>query len=513
MEYNDDNANDAPPDDQLPQEKADAAEKHAEVKQHAPSEAVTAAPSPVEAASSPPAATIIAPPSRTGQVSPSDAASNPFETPDVPQQRTVKQSLSSPGSAQVGYAHTATTRTRSGGYDRVSGDDAPMGGVTLERLHVSALAKPEPTQRWAVGPTRKNLRDLFNSKEVEAAKLIDKYDANKNKVLDTTELRPLLTDYASAKVKDADIRYIMMIADANRDDNISQEEVLFALSAWFAFNEMGQSVGAAFKKHKVGYDRPLPPVQDMHDFLETLNDQQPVTMEEATYVREVALALGATESKSTYEQMRRAVAAWYLNIERGSTSKTQLGVQALHDAKDKLQTDYTFMKGDFHLRNPDTQRLIVVLVIVFLLFPICNMKLSDWFPTGYTCEHPHLSILLWWMGLVMLLLGVTIAFAMGAHSWSFLSEVPYIVLGSRCAVGMMTVIAIMLELFGASHVMSCSAQRCGFVIWSVSQFTFFVVPSTVGILVCCGLPFLVAKEHYNNLAVDRSITEGGNAVE
>lgn len=340
-------------------------------------------------------------------------------------------------------------------------------------------------------------------KEMEAAKLIQKYDLNGNKLLEPDELELLLQDYnGGRRPKPDEVKYITKIADLDYDGCISQAEILSGLSAWHAFNHMPRAVGAAMAKYKVGYG-PLPSTEALRDFLEVLNESQPVPIEEAEYVRAVALSVGASESSATIEQMRKAVAAWYIHIERGESSKEQLAYSTAANVQERIK-DFTVLKGELDLHSPHTQMLAGVIALVVIVIPGINLVIAQTFPSNYQCEHPHLSDLLWWTSLVTLILAMCAAFA-GLTFLDRCADWPNAKMVLRAAAAAALVIGLMLELFGYVHVSSCSAGRCGFVLWNACQFTFFVQPVLVSLMVCCGLPVLYAHEYYSNSLVDQDL--------
>jgi len=58
--------------------------------------------------------------------------------------------------------------------------------------------------------------------------------------------------------------------------------------------------------------------------------------EEVEYVQSLAVGLGATAGCATTEQMRKAIAAWYINIERAETPAASLALAGLQDAQKKV---------------------------------------------------------------------------------------------------------------------------------------------------------------------------------
>jgi len=319
------------------------------------------------------------------------------------------------------------------------------------------------------------------------------------------ELRHLLRDYNNdLPVKDSELKFIQRVADKDSDGCISQNEVLFAVSAWNAFNYMPKSAGAAFKKYQVGYG-PLPSTDELRNFLEVLNDSQPVDLEEAIFVRRTAMSLGAQEQQATYEQMRKAVAVWYSHIERGQTSKSQLRNLAMADMKQNIEEDVTLLKGEFSLRSRSTRIMIVIVIIVFILVPISNIWLADNNHATYQCEHPHLDGILWWSGVMMMVFGVSILLTICVHQ----REEQTLKTVIRAICGITAVIVAMIEVFGVTHVMSSSMMRCGFLLWTSSQMTFFVLPTAFVMLILCGVPTLYYFELTRNQRVDSELRDQG----
>merc|ERR1712008_35515 len=61
-----------------------------------------------------------------------------------------------------------------------------------------------------------------------------------------------------------------------------------------------------------------------------------VEMEEVEYVHSLAVGLGATAECATTDQMRKAIAAWYINLERAETPATTLALAGLQDAQKRV---------------------------------------------------------------------------------------------------------------------------------------------------------------------------------
>jgi len=183
---------------------------------------------------------------------------------------------------------------------------------------------PPPTPRWACGQQRRQLRDNFNSIEMGTLQILKTYDFDNSGTLDMKELKLLLQDYSDQgkPVSDDEVSFVMMVAKKNPDHKNDQQDIVFGLRAWHAWNHMPMSVCAAFTRHQIGQGLPLPSMQALQELMSTLNEPQPVDMVEVDYVRSLAVGLGATTEHATPDQMRKAIAAWYLNIERAETAST-----------------------------------------------------------------------------------------------------------------------------------------------------------------------------------------------
>jgi len=225
----------------------------------------------------------------------------------------------------------------------------PKGYAPLSNeqpLGTGPTSFPAPAQRWACGQQRLQLRDSFNSLEISALQIMKTYDLDNNGHLDMKELRPLLKDYCDRDkpVTDDEVAYVMKVADKNQDQTIDHQELFFGLRAWHAWNNMPKSVGAAFTRYKMGQGLPMPSVETLREAMLTINECQPVENEEVEYVHSLAIGLGASAESSTTDQMRKAVAAWYLNVDRSDTSTTDIAMASFKETSKKLNVQVSNWK-------------------------------------------------------------------------------------------------------------------------------------------------------------------------
>ena len=122
----------------------------------------------------------------------------------------------------------------------------------------------------------------------------------------------------------ADVDSVLTVADESRDRALSEAEVLNVIRAWYSWRNLPELVDPAVQAFGIT-EGPLPSAEELINFFEFVNESQPVILEEAAPVKSLALVLGATEDHVTDAQIRGAVAAWYLQIEREESGIAHLG--------------------------------------------------------------------------------------------------------------------------------------------------------------------------------------------
>jgi len=342
---------------------------------------------------------------------------------------------------------------------------------------------------WQCGEQRLELRQRFNMKEIDVADIMRRYDMDRNRLLDPGELRQVLQDYnAGRPPRDEELNFIMKIADTNHDQRISQDEVMFALRTWYAFTHMPPSVGHAFTKCGF-HGGAMPSVEAFQQLLLTVNEYQPVSTGEAAFVFRTAAHLSGSNSDVTLEQLRQAVAAWYLNIERSDTSNVSMLVKAAQDAHKKafnLSHLNLLFTGDCNYKAKGTRILGLVSLVVLVVIPCFEIIMADAYPTNWKCEHPHISVLLWSTGVLSLSLGLGLAGAVIATHFNC-GAVKIFFWVFACAVA---VIICIVTAIGADNVLWSSGGRCGFALWHFAHFMWIEVPVLVIGFLICGLPIM-----------------------
>lgn len=366
---------------------------------------------------------------------------------------------------------------------------------------------PGEAAHWQCGEQRLALRLKYNMKELDATEIIRKYDTNRSKALDCGELRDLLQDLVGGRpTRENELNFIMQVADKSHDQCISQEEVLVGIRAWYAFNNMPKSVGHAFSKHSTG-GGPMPSIEVLKDCLLTLNEHQPVKIDEAAFVRRMAFSVGGSEEHVTVEQMRQAVAVWYLHIERGNTGHAALLGKSAIDTHSKVILRARLsdvFQGE--CKHTDRETLIIGATMLFLVVvPTLEILMASKFPTTRKCQHPHLSSLLHSTGVLGLLL------ALGVWSATLATHLKLrsIKICLWVFVATLSAILAVCTAAGASKVLWSSSASCGFTLWHFAHLVWIEVPVLLAAAVCCGLPILYfsmgSQEFLKNHDLDESL--------
>jgi hypothetical protein len=409
---------------------------------------------------------------------------------------------------------------------------APLSKEQPLGSRVSSL--PPPAQRWSCGQQRLQLRDSFNSLEISALQILKHYDLDNNGFLDIKELRPLLKDHSDRdKVTDDELAYFMLVADKNNDENIDQQELFFGLRAWHAWNNMPKSVGAAFTRYNIGQGLAMPSKEKLKEAMLTLNESQPIEQDEAEYVHSLAISLGARAERATTDQMRKAIAAWYLNVERSDTNTTDIAMASLKETSKKLNVTVgnlkeqaagitsKFSKGNSDrsssivdqaaldagvastntaggwtnaedipntpadLRkmlqdSPPWALIIVAVVLLFTLVPYVILVFVMWYKVA-TLERKHTcqSNLRFPLGIWVMTELSSWAFAVYCACKDKNEEI------KKCSACVLMLARVCILITGIIATQAAHREDCNHALYDTSQFLFVYVPLFVLALFCC----------------------------
>jgi len=387
-----------------------------------------------------------------------------------------------------------------------AGSNAWMSGATSSRF-------PSEAPQWRCGQQRLMLRKSFNLKEISATAIMGRYDVNRNSMIDPSELERLLRDLNGGKPREDELAFITRVVDKNSNQSLSLPEVLIGLRASFAWHHLPESVGLMMSKYNIG-NGPLRPAE-LQKCLLALNEQQPVTWEEVNYVRRSALSFGGSEEHVSFENVRQAIAVWYLHIERGSTDHEVLIAMSTKDAHERVVARgrlRQLLAGDFNTRDAAAVVFTAVFLLFLIVLPVFEIAMAFWFPTTLDCEHPHLSLLLRSNGVLGLLLAASLAGTVLAARYQFScycfssADVRTFFWGFA---GILMAFIVLCTGLGASKVLWSSSARCGPPLWHFAHLVWIEAPLLLLSLACCGLPILYmcagSREMLKNRELDNSL--------
>jgi len=261
--------------------------------------------------------------------------------------------------------------------------------------------------------------------------------------------------------------------------------------AWYAWTHLPSWLDEALASTcPSGCTTSLIPAATLQELLLELNQLQPVEASEAAAVREVALALGASEVSVEAEQLRQAIAVWYLHVERGGAMPPEvLAAGAVAEAHRWILRQsglQQFWEGRCDRKATSTRLLTLLAFFLGAVLPSFEMWVARRQPTPVTCEHPHLGELLHATGMLGLVLTVSLLATTAttkarAHS------------GIACSftfTGTTAIVNIVVHAFGLSQVLTSTGDRCGVFLWHFCHFVYLLFPSLLCVFACCGLPFL-----------------------
>mmetsp|Transcript_65437 Transcript_65437/g.122048 ORF Transcript_65437/g.122048 Transcript_65437/m.122048 type:complete len:456 (-) Transcript_65437:15-1382(-) len=411
----------------------------------------------------------------------------------------------------------------------------------------SRVAHPPPCSRQACGFQRLKLRARFNLQEISAMKLMAKYDRDRSGALEREELLRLLTDYNDGAHPTAeDVDYILKVTGKDLDKAISVDDLLFALKVWYAYQHLPSSVTAGLRKHGA-IGAPLLREREMQDLLQTLNDRVFVPLEEARWVRETALLVGASEYRVSSEQLHQAIAVWYLHMEREKTDNMQLAIQTAQEMQKNMAgiagrviqaTESGTIRSDTDLEsyrsvtssstppesptssylmggNPPKEKtppvqmqdavLLACLGVIVSIFGLWLILMSAIHSVPPDCER-DLTGLLRWKGLLTAFLGMLVAALMwvvpsrkNSEASARLFGVLYI---SCLAVLLLNILQAVL---GFLLMLTVSTELCSSYVYVLDWWLFFGIPLFVPPVFCCMCISCGVLAMAHNLSIDQGL--------
>eukprot|EP00747_Dinoflagellata_sp_TGD_P136844 gnl/TRDRNA2_/TRDRNA2_175600_c2_seq15.p1 gnl/TRDRNA2_/TRDRNA2_175600_c2~~gnl/TRDRNA2_/TRDRNA2_175600_c2_seq15.p1 ORF type:complete len:223 (-),score=46.97 gnl/TRDRNA2_/TRDRNA2_175600_c2_seq15:263-931(-) len=157
--------------------------------------------------------------------------------------------------------------------------------------------------------------------QLAALDVIEKYDANGSGMLEANEVRKLLSDLNGGQlVSDDELCYIMVMGDTNASKGIGASELQHAVSVWMRYLQTHPEITPYLEKYDTNGNGRLER-EELKIMLTELNDGVQVTDQEVEWVLEEADILG--NSVITKPEMQRAVALWYVHMEKKEEAAAQ----------------------------------------------------------------------------------------------------------------------------------------------------------------------------------------------
>lgn len=372
----------------------------------------------------------------------------------------------------------------------------------------NANERPPEMAQFQCGETRLQLRQEFNCQEISVQRIMCRYDTNGDYTLERDEFRHLLQDYNRwfKHITDDELQTLMRVVDRDHNGCIEPAEVMYALKVWYAYVKMPKSVGLVLAH--IG-DRGMPSVNTLQRALAELNDKHPVRIEEAQSVQQSAFTFGGDERHVDANQLRMAVATWYLHIERKATATTDLVKHSANDVHANLAFDNPIQRLMQGKLPSDTASLAVfgVWIGVCIVMPIAEMWAGNLLGGGaggyeYWWCRILAKMLRAWGFLVLLQSCLMVAVT---ASWECKTPSATRITGG--ALGIVTLALLCLWILGTFETLTSPPSACGLTLWNFSYLAWVLVPFLVLFFACCGLPCLYCTEYMHNRQTDMDLME------
>eukprot|EP00429_Kryptoperidinium_foliaceum_P109569 CAMPEP_0176300666 /NCGR_PEP_ID=MMETSP0121_2-20121125/60443_1 /TAXON_ID=160619 /ORGANISM="Kryptoperidinium foliaceum, Strain CCMP 1326" /LENGTH=273 /DNA_ID=CAMNT_0017642069 /DNA_START=23 /DNA_END=844 /DNA_ORIENTATION=- len=259
-------------------------------------------------------------------------------------------------------------------------------------------------------------------------------------------------------------------------------------------------------------DCAMPTTETIREALLVFNGEHPVSLEEAEYVRHLALALGGSRQKVSAKQMRMAIAAWYLHIERRATSNGRLARHAVSGTADRVciyNPLQRFCRGQW---DPITLSFMGMFFVAWVVVPTMAIWIGVSTNTAdYPCDSPFFSHAVEITGCLTLGQALVVFLVTGAWECTALSKCR---LCSCISLGFVSMALVLVWLMGFWMLMTTTPSRCGFLIWEFGNLIWIVAPVLCLVFTCCCIPCIYLHEYLQNKRIDqRLMLQGGGGDE
>eukprot|EP01010_Urceolus_cornutus_P000598 NODE_1116_length_1099_cov_251.280000_g853_i0.p2 GENE.NODE_1116_length_1099_cov_251.280000_g853_i0~~NODE_1116_length_1099_cov_251.280000_g853_i0.p2 ORF type:complete len:192 (+),score=43.56 NODE_1116_length_1099_cov_251.280000_g853_i0:126-701(+) len=139
------------------------------------------------------------------------------------------------------------------------------------------------------------------------------FDTSGDKELDANELGPVLASLNGGELpSDAEVKWVLTLADRNKSNGLSANELREAIIIWKNHQEVQADVETVFKKFDTNNSGALN-FAELKELLTTLNDGNPPADSEVQWVLERADIL--KDGEVDKPELTAAISLWYTKVE------------------------------------------------------------------------------------------------------------------------------------------------------------------------------------------------------
>lgn len=190
---------------------------------------------------------------------------------------------------------------------------AAIGGAKrgIARAKHEALIK----QREQLCSLRRETAARYAKEGKVVSDLMDRYDTNKSGALEQEQVAEMLGDYTlnlkghHEKPTKLEVDCLLNLVDKSGDGKVAREEVLSALSTWFAYIEKSDETAALLQKHDLSRTGKINH-GELRPLLVELNEGRDIPDDVLQWVWQQADLTG--DGSLGQFELTRAIAAWYV---------------------------------------------------------------------------------------------------------------------------------------------------------------------------------------------------------
>eukprot|EP00747_Dinoflagellata_sp_TGD_P030479 gnl/TRDRNA2_/TRDRNA2_134654_c0_seq1.p1 gnl/TRDRNA2_/TRDRNA2_134654_c0~~gnl/TRDRNA2_/TRDRNA2_134654_c0_seq1.p1 ORF type:complete len:206 (-),score=55.60 gnl/TRDRNA2_/TRDRNA2_134654_c0_seq1:107-724(-) len=190
-----------------------------------------------------------------------------------------------------------------------------VGAIVAARRRNNGVNRPPAAMN--ISAERREEMQAEVKKREAIRKLFKRYDTNKSGKLERDQISALLTDLdsttpAGTPPSEAEIDFILKVADQTGDDCLTMNELEYAVKAWNVYTQRRETMESKMKEFDKsgtgGLEKP-----ELKEYLKSLNGGKDVTDAEVDWVFGEADVFGDGTIHTT--ELVMATAAWYAHVD------------------------------------------------------------------------------------------------------------------------------------------------------------------------------------------------------